>query len=257
MLPPRIAVLGAGHSGPVIARVALAAGYPVSIAASGDPENIDLITRVLAPGAEPRWAADAVAEAGIVVLALPLHRFMPQPPGLVAGAITQNSGIVAGAMPQTPGLVAAATTQTPGLVAGATTLDPGLMAGKIVVDAMNYWPAVDGVQQTFEDSQLGSSEIVQRRLARSTIVKTLNHIGYHELEEERRPPGSPDRRALGVASDDPRAAGVVAELIERIGYDAVRLGSLSEGRLLQPGGPVFGVALRRTEFENAIRAEAA
>ena len=35
---PRIAVLGAGHSGPVIARVVMEAGYPVSIAASGYPE---------------------------------------------------------------------------------------------------------------------------------------------------------------------------------------------------------------------------
>ncbi|GGR96984.1 hypothetical protein GCM10010169_46940 [Micromonospora fulviviridis] len=66
---PRMAVLGAGHTGPVIARVAMAAGYPVTIAASGDPANIALITDVLAPGAEARWAADAVTDAGIVVLA--------------------------------------------------------------------------------------------------------------------------------------------------------------------------------------------
>jgi len=45
---PRLAVLGAGHTGPVIARVAMEAGYPVAIAASGDPEKIDLITKVLA-----------------------------------------------------------------------------------------------------------------------------------------------------------------------------------------------------------------
>jgi predicted dinucleotide-binding enzyme len=54
-----IAVLGAGHTGPVLARVAVRAGYQVSIAASGDPAQIDLITQVLAPGVEPRWAADA------------------------------------------------------------------------------------------------------------------------------------------------------------------------------------------------------
>src|SRR2546430_5270549 len=72
---PRIAVLGAGHVGPVIARVALEAGYPVSIAASGDPEQIELIAQGLAPGAEPRWAADAVEEGGMVVLGIPLHKF--------------------------------------------------------------------------------------------------------------------------------------------------------------------------------------
>jgi len=75
---PRIAVLGAGQSGPVIARVAIDAGYRVSIAASGDPEQIELIAQVLVPGAEPRWAADAAAAAAaadIVVLAIPLHKF--------------------------------------------------------------------------------------------------------------------------------------------------------------------------------------
>jgi Predicted dinucleotide-binding enzymes len=211
-LPP-IAVLGAGHVGPVIARVAIAAGFRVSIATSGDPAEIALITEVLAPGAEPRWAADAVEDSEIVVLAIPLHKF--------------------------------------------ATFDPALVAGKLVVDTMNYWPPIDGVQEMFEDRRYGSSELVARRLPRSTIVKTLNHIGYHELEDERRPVGSPQRRALGVAGDDPGAVEVVADVIERIGYDTVRLESLSAGRLLEPGGPVFGVSLRRTEFEEAMRAEAA
>jgi predicted dinucleotide-binding enzyme len=210
---PRIAVLGAGHTGPVIARVAIEAGYHVTIAASGDPEKIELITRVLAPGAEPRWAADAVKDADIVVLAIPLHKF--------------------------------------------AAFDPSVVADKLVVDTMNYWPPIDGVQEMFEDHQYGSSEIVQRRLARATTVKTLNHIGYHELEDERRSAGSPERRALGVAGDDPGAVDVVAKVIERIGYDTVRLDSLSAGRLLEPGGPVFGVSMRRTEFELAMCAEAA
>jgi predicted dinucleotide-binding enzyme len=210
---PRIAVLGAGHVGPVIARVAIAAGYEVAIAASGDPKAIALITQVLAPGAEPRWAADAVADADIVVLAIPLHKF--------------------------------------------ATFDASPVAEKVVVDAMNYWPPIDGVQELFEGRDLGSSEIVARRLARSTIVKTLNHIGYHDLEDGRRPAGATDRRALGVAGDDPDAVDAVADFIERIGYDSVRLDSLEGGRLFEPGSPVFGVSLRRDEFELAIGAESA
>jgi predicted dinucleotide-binding enzyme len=109
----------------------------------------------------------------------------------------------------------------------------------------------------FEDRSQGSSEIVQRRLARSTVVKALNHIGYRELEDERRPPGSPERRALGVAGDDPSVVDVVADVVERIGYDAVRLPSLRAGRVLEPGSPVFGASLRRDEFEPAVRGESA
>ena len=210
---PRIAVLGAGHSGPVIARVAIDAGYDVSIAASGDPGKIALIAHVLIPGAQPRWAADAVADADVVVLAIPIHRF--------------------------------------------AAFDPGLVAGKLVIDVMNYWPPVDGVQAMFEDAQRGTSEIVQDRLARSTVVKTLNHLGYHEMDADRRPAGSPERRALGVAGDDPDALDVVADIIDRIGYDPVRLDGLNAGRLLEAGGPVFGASLSRAEFEFALRAEAA
>lgn len=210
---PRIAVLGAGHVGPIIARLAVEAGYQVAIAGSGDPAQIELIVQVLAPGTEPRWAADAVREADIVVSAIPLHAF--------------------------------------------PKLDSSGLSGKLVVDVMNYWAPTDGVQETFEDHRSSSSEIVQRRLVNSTVVKTLNHLGYHQIEEERRPAGSPDRRALGVAGDDPHAVDAVAEFIERIGYDAVRLDRLSAGRLLEPGGPVFGVPLSRAEFELAVRAEVA
>jgi predicted dinucleotide-binding enzyme len=120
---------------------------------------------------------------------------------------------------------------------------------------MNYWPPVDGVQEMFEDHRYSSSEIVARRLARSTIVKTLNHIGYHELDDERQPAGSPQRRALGVAGDDPEAVDTVADVVERIGYDAVRLDSLSAGRLLEPGGPVFGIPLQQAEFERALHTD--
>ena len=209
----RIAVLGAGHVGPVIARLGLDAGFEVAIAGSGSPEKIALMTQVVIPGAKPRWAGDAVEGADVVVLAFPLHRF--------------------------------------------ATFDPALVAGKLVVDAMNYWPPVNGVQAMFEDHRYSSSEIVQRRLARSTVVKTLNHVGYHEMEDDRRPAGSRDRRALGVAGDDPAAVDAVAEVIERIGYDAVRLDTLSAGRLLEPGGPVFGVSLHRAEFELALYAQVA
>ena len=207
MEPGRLAVLGAGHVGPVIARLAIKAGYPVGIATSGDPENLALITELMIPGAQPRWARDAIAEADVVVLAMPLHRF--------------------------------------------DEIDPSLLNGKLVVDAINYWPATEGVLEAF--SRGGSSEIVARRLAGSTVVKALNHIGYHELEDRARPAGAPDRWAAGVAGDDPPAVATIAGLIVGIGYDPVRLESLRAGRALEPGGPVFSAVLPLDEFEQAVR----
>jgi hypothetical protein len=60
-------------------------------------------------------------------------------------------------------------------------------------------------------------------------------------------------RAAGVAGDDPAAVATIAGLVDRIGYDPVRLGSLRAGRVLEPGGPVFGVVLPLDEFERAAR----
>jgi hypothetical protein len=49
---------------------------------------------------------------------------------------------------------------------------------------------------------------------------------------------------------------MIAGHLDRIGYDPVRLESLRAGRVLQPGGPVFGVVLTLPEFERAVRQDA-
>ena len=45
-------------------------------------------------------------------------------------------------------------------------------------------------------------------------------------------------------------------LVDAIGYDPVRLDGLRAGRMLEPGGPVFGAVLPLAEFERAVRQDA-
>lgn len=207
----KIAILGAGKVGTALARVAVDAGYRVDIAGSGAPDRIQLIVDVLAPGAHAVTAAEAVADARLVVLALPLHKF--------------------------------------------GHLDTGLLDGHVVLDIMNYWTPIDGEISEFDDAPEGTSVLVQAAVPGALVVKTLNHIGYHELEEQRRPAGSADRVALGAVGDDRDAVAQVLDFLERIGFDAVDGGRLANGVAFQPGSPLFGAPHPAERFRRLLAAE--
>jgi predicted dinucleotide-binding enzyme len=123
---------------------------------------------------------------------------------------------------------------------------------KIVVDAMNYWPPIDGTDLAVDADGRGTTEIVAQRNLRARWVKSFSHLGYHDLEDDTRPPGAPDRRAIAVVSDDPQAAAAVAKLVDRLGFDPVTAGPMTRGRLLQPGGDLFGVRLTAEQMRHAL-----
>jgi len=119
------------------------------------------------------------------------------------------------------------------------SLHPGELVGKVVIDAMNYWAPVDGVFDDFENAARTSSEVVDEFLAGARVVKSLNHIGYHELEEDDKPAAHPQRRALAVAGDDADAKALVMGFIDGLGYDAIDAGPLTAGRAFQPATAIF------------------
>jgi 8-hydroxy-5-deazaflavin:NADPH oxidoreductase len=132
-----------------------------------------------------------------------------------------------------------------------------LFAGKILVDAMNYWDEIDGVDEDLATAPAGTSLLVQEWFASARVVKSLNHLGYFKFEKSRRPPGTPGRIAIAAAGDDRAAVSAVLHLIDRLGFDAVAAGGLEAGLALQPDGPVFGVGHSAEEMSNLLSPEAA
>ncbi|HKB90778.1 MAG TPA: NAD(P)-binding domain-containing protein, partial [Opitutaceae bacterium] len=107
----------------------------------------------------------------------------------------------------------------------------------IVIDVGNYYPFRDGRIDEIENG-LTESVWVERHIGRP-VVKVLNNIIAKALAEAGRPAGSRDRVAFPISGDNPKSKEIVAQLIDRIGFDSVDAGTIAESWRQQPGSPLY------------------
>src|SRR3989454_1603819 len=107
----------------------------------------------------------------------------------------------------------------------------------IVIDVGNYYPFRDGRIDEIENG-LTESAWVEKKIGRP-VIKVLNTIPSKALMKASRVTGSGDRVALPISGDNPKAKEIVAQLIDRIGFDSVDAGTIAESWRQQPGSPVY------------------
>jgi 8-hydroxy-5-deazaflavin:NADPH oxidoreductase len=112
-----------------------------------------------------------------------------------------------------------------------------LPAASPIIDTGNYYPLRDGVITEIKGGMV-ESEWTSRVLGRP-VIKAFNNITADSLVCKGLPKGSKSRIALPVSGDDARSKQLVISLLDKMGFDAIDAGPLSESWRYQPGTPAY------------------
>lgn len=207
---PTIGLIGAGHIGSQVARLAVAQGYDVVLSNSRAPETLSTLVAELGPKARAATPVEAARAADIAVVTVPLKHYQQVP------------------------------------------VEP--LAGKVVIDTNNYYPQRDGHIAELDNESTTTSELLQAHLPHSKVVKGFNHIYAAQLTTDGKPAGTPNRRALVIAGDDPAAKAAVTRLLDQFGFDTVDAGPLKEGWRIQRDTPGYGPRRNAEELKKDLAA---
>jgi predicted dinucleotide-binding enzyme len=93
-------------------------------------------------------------------------------------------------------------------------------------------PALDNAKTTVPG-------LLQAHLPGAHVVRAFSHIDSAEITTDGRSAGTPHRRALAIAGDDPAAKKTVAAIYDEVGFDTLDLGVLDEAWRVDRGQPAF------------------
>ncbi|MEK8174454.1 NADPH-dependent F420 reductase [Streptomyces sp. M19] len=123
-------------------------------------------------------------------------------------------------------------------LASFETLPADKLAGKVVIDQTNYYPEF-WRNTALDNGEFTSSELVQRHLKDSIVVKALHNLDWNHMYSNARPKGDPERTTMPIAGNDDAAKKVVTRFLETVGYDVVDAGSLAESWRIEPNTPIY------------------
>lgn len=193
-----LGIIGSGHIGGTVARLAVAAGYDVVVSNSRGPETLRDLVSELGPRARAATAQQAGEAGDLVLVSVPLKAYDKVP--------------------------------------------VGPLVGKVVMDTNNYYPERDGAIAELDARTTTTSELLQRHLPQSHVVKVFNNIFFEHLLAMARPSGAPDRNTLLIAGDDPTAKKTVTQFLDDIGYDTSDTGPLADSWRFERDQPAYAGA---------------
>jgi 8-hydroxy-5-deazaflavin:NADPH oxidoreductase len=178
MAKPTIGLIGAGHIGSQVARLAISCRYPVVISNSRGPETLAALVGELGPSARAATAVEAATAGQIVVVSIPLKNYREVPVVPLAGKIVIDTNNY---YPQRDG-------QIPELDIESTTTAALLQAhlpSSKVIKAFNH---IYAAQLTTDGQPAGSAN--RRALviagddpaAKAVVTNLLDEFGFDTVD---------------------------------------------------------------------------
>ncbi|HEX8006871.1 MAG TPA: NAD(P)-binding domain-containing protein [Trebonia sp.] len=219
-----VGLIGSGHIGSTVAKLAIAAGHSAVLSNSRGPETLRDLVAELGPDAQAATSADAAAAGDIVLISIPVKAYQDMPAQQLAGKVVMDTGNY---YPQRDG-------QIPELDSGSLTsseyLTRPLPRSEVVKVFNNIFfkhlaslarPA--GVPDRSYLPIAGDSSA-----AKAEVTEFLDSIGYGVIdvgplaESWRQQPGTPVYGAPYGSFDDERGTPASADVISTALAAAVR-----------------------------------
>jgi Predicted dinucleotide-binding enzymes len=131
---------------------------------------------------------------------------------------------------------------------------PENLTGKPVIDATNPiadLPPVNGVLQFFTGLDESLMERLQREFPEARFVKAFNSVGNARMIDPQFAGGRP---TMFICGNDERARGIVAELLDQLGWETADMGKAEAARAIEPLCMLWCIpGFTRNEWSHAFK----